>query len=300
MPEDRERVLLASAAWREMADRHRARVEPWIQPRLDRRRLGQRHPVDDFLFEYYSYRPGQLARWHPGPGVWLEPPAPEVLAVRGYGQSPDGVAVDPERLGKQAELLPGIEGLLVATAGRRPQIGCSALHEWAMVYRLPPDQVRHASWPLRLRPDEIADVVEGQGLRCTHFDAYRFFTDDAVPRNANALSRATQPDFEQPGCLHATMDLYKWAFRLSPLVGADRVADCFELARRGRTLDMRAAPYDLRDLGVEPLPMEEPAGRAAFARLQRELAADGQALRSALIEDLSAARSWLVELQRAS
>ena len=29
---------------------------------------GERHPVDDFLFEYYPNRPSLLRRWHPGLG----------------------------------------------------------------------------------------------------------------------------------------------------------------------------------------------------------------------------------------
>ena len=37
--------------------------------------------------------------------------------------------------------------------------------------------------------------------------------------------------FEQPGCLHANMDLYKWAFKLAPFAPAELVADCFALAR---------------------------------------------------------------------
>jgi hypothetical protein len=50
-----------------------------------------------------------------------------------------------------------------ATADRPAQLGCFGLHEWVMVYRSGPDDVRHGAWPLHL---------------------------------------------EQPGCLHATMDLY--------------------------------------------------------------------------------------------
>lgn len=291
---------LARATWQERQQAHQRRVEPWVRPRLERRRAGVRHPVDDFLFEYYRFRPGQLARWHPGPGIVLEGPAPDVLAVPGYATGPAGVALDPALVARQASLLPGIAALLAATASRRPRYGCSALHEWAMVYRVPGDEVRHASWPLRLPPAEIAEVVDGLGLRCTHFDAFRFFSPDAAPRNAVALSRGAQLHHEQPGCLHATMDLYKWAYRLSPLIGADLLADCFALARQARTLDMRAAPYDLRDLGVSPLQIETPTGRAAFARLQRELAEQGQVLRERLAAAMTAAQQWMASDQRAS
>ena len=62
------------------------------------------------------------------------------------------------------------------------------------------------------------------------------------------------------------MDLYKHAFRLTPMVGSDLVADCFELARDIRVLDMRAAPYDLADLGFEPVRIETARGQAGVRR----------------------------------
>ena len=67
-------------------------------------------------------------------------------------------------------------------------------------------------------------------------------------------------EFEQPGCLHAGMDLYKHAFRLAPLVCSDLVADCFELAWDIRELDMRASPYDLAALGYTPVRIEDQPG----------------------------------------
>ena len=62
------------------------------------------------------------------------------------------------------------------------------------------------------------------------------------------------------------MDLYKHAFRLSPLVASELVADCFELARDIRVLDMRASPYDLADLGYEPVPDRDARGQAGVRR----------------------------------
>jgi hypothetical protein len=51
---------------------HEARVDPWCAPRLARMSRGERHPVDDFLFEYYPNRPSLLRRWHPGLGTVLK------------------------------------------------------------------------------------------------------------------------------------------------------------------------------------------------------------------------------------
>jgi hypothetical protein len=275
--------VLTQAQWRERAAAHAGRVRPWVAPRLERRRTGRKHPVDDFLFDYYPYSPGRLARWEPGAGVGLEAPVPHLAAAQGFRERDGLVELDPDALPRQRRSLRPVRALLAATAARRPLIGCSALHEWAMVYRVPQEQVRHADWPLRLQPDEVAEVVERLGLRCTHFDAFRFFTPAAVPRNPLQLTRADQRTVEQPGCLHATMDLYKWAAMLRPLLPAELVADTFALARRARELDMRAGPYDLRSLGLAPLLLEEPAGRAEFALLQRDLASAGQELRTRLL-----------------
>jgi hypothetical protein len=60
---------------------------------------------------------------------------------------------------------------------------------------------------------------------------------------------------------HAQMDTYKWAHKLVPAVSSDFVMDCFELARDIRSLDMRASPYDLGELGYEPVPIETPRAR---------------------------------------
>jgi hypothetical protein len=127
-------------------------------------------------------------------------------------------------------------------------------------------------------------VVESHELRCTHFDAFRFFTPDAIPRNRSALTREEQPLFEQPGCLHAGMDLYKWAMKLGPLVPGELLLDTFELARDIRQLDMEAAPYDLSDWGVVPVPIETAEGKAEYVRRQRSFAERGAALREALLE----------------
>jgi hypothetical protein len=182
-----------------------------------------------------------------------------------------------------------VEGLVRRSAQREPRYGCFGLHEWAMVHGLTQDEVRHRSWPLRVAPAEVEEVVAELGLRCTHYDAFRFFTPTAVPLNETQPTREAQPELDQPGCLHATMDLYKWSSKYAPLVGSDLVADCFGLARVARGLDMEAAPYDLVALGYEPIRIETAEGRAEYVRRQREIAAAGTALRARLAEALAAA-----------
>lgn len=263
---------------------HAARIDRYVAPHLARREARVKHPVFDFLFTYYSYRPSQLRRWHPGLGVVLED-ATEYAGLKGYGPFGSGITVSSSYVASQLPVITVIHRLLTATAARTPHFGCFGLHEWAMVYRLSEDETRHADWPLRLGPAGTDEVVEGHRIACSHFDAYRFFTPPARPLNTLSPGRDDRPAFEQPACLHAGMDLYKHAFRLSPMICSDLVADCFELAWDIRTLDMRAAPYDLADLGFEPVRIETADGKAAYVDAQRSFAERGGPLRQRLIEE---------------
>jgi len=79
------------------------------------------------------------------------------------------------------------------------------------------------------------------------------------------------------------MDLYKWAFKLSPFTPSELVADCFELARDIREIDMRASPYDLTSLGFAPIAVETVEGRFEYEHHQRQFAVRGEPLRTQLI-----------------
>jgi hypothetical protein len=261
--------VLTETEWRARQTAHETRVDALVADHLARRRGGVPHPVHDFLFTYYSFRPAQLRRWHPGYGV--------VLAGR------EEEAVTDADVHAKRPLVESIRTLLAATAGRPANFGCFGMHEWAMVYRQTQEQTRHAAWPLRLGPAGTDEVVESHRIACSHFDAFRFFTDAARPLNTLSPAAHDRPAFEQPACLHAGMDLYKHAFRLSPLVPSEHVADCFELARDIRLLDMRAAPYDLTGLGLDPLRVETPEGKQEYAAAQRGFAERGAPLRARLI-----------------
>lgn len=275
--------MLSEQEWRGRAEAHRERVEAWTGPHLSRRRERIAHPVEDFLFTYYSFRPGRLVQWHPGADVVLTGATDFGPDYRDglVGASLDLGTVLPQR--KAA--LEWTRALLAATAARQPHLGCFGMHEWAMVYRTPAAEIRHSSSPLRLTPAEIEEVVDQRGVKCSHFDAFRFFTAAARPLNVLQPTRERQQDLEQPGCLHANMDLYKWAYKLSPLVGSELVADCFALARDVRTMDMRASPYDLSELGYRPITVETPEGRAEYAALQRTFADRAAPLRQRLLEE---------------
>jgi hypothetical protein len=274
-------TVLDEDAWQARRAAHEARVDGWVSEHLQRRRDGRKHPVEDFLFTYYSYRPNRLRRWHPGADIAMIGAGdfgPDYI-IDGNATRLDTVAV----LERRKATIDWIVNLLRRTADRPAHFGCFGMHEWAMVYRQTPEEIRHADWPLRLSADETASVVEANRVRCSHFDAYRFFTPPARPLNLLTPTRESQPDLDQPGCLHANMDLYKWAYKLSPLVASELVADCFELAREIRELDMRASPYDLMDLGFAPIPVETPEGRADYARAQRDFADRAAPLRERLL-----------------
>ena len=274
-------TTLTLAEWTSYAEEHTARVDVLLAGHLERRTRREAHPVEDFLFTYYPTRPNQLRVWHPGPGVRLE----EATAYgdrRGYVVAEGTASLDPAEIERRADSIRWIRRLLASTLDRQPQFGCFGLHEWAMVYRTP--DVRHASWPLRLGAEGTDQVVESHKIGCSHFDAFRFFTDSARPLNTLSPGRDDRAAYEQPGCLHAGMDLYKHAFRLTPLVPSELVADCFELAYEVRQLDMRASPYDFSRLGVEPVRIETAEGKAAYLSAQQGFAERGSQLRLRLVD----------------
>ncbi|TDH57245.1 3-methyladenine DNA glycosylase [Mycobacterium eburneum] len=274
---------MGPAQWRARAEDHRRRVERFVGPHQRRARAGEPHPVWDFLFSYYSLRPGQLRCWHPGYGVWLTgaDAVRRYAGRRGYTVRDGRVGAADDYLRARRDTVAFVARLLRATAARPAALNCFGLHEWAMVYRSA--TVRHDRVPLRLGRAATDAVVESGPVRCTHFDAYRFFSPAARPRNAGTPSRATQIEWEQPGCLHANMDLYKWCYKLSPLIGSELLLDCLELAAAAREVDMRASPYDLTGYGYQPIAVEQRAGRAEYVRCQSAIADRAAPLRATLL-----------------
>lgn len=281
-------MLLAESDWRARAAAHDARVRVWTDPHQARASRGEKHPVYDFLFHYYAFRPAWLRRWHPGPDIALTgESAREFLRWSEYraivlpGDTP-AVALGP-LTEKRRTYVVWLRELLRAMQARPAFFGCYGLHEWAMVYSQTPEEIRHNSLPLRFPPDEIARVVESSPITCSHFDAFRFFTVPARPLNRLSPTRETIPQLEQRGCLHANMDLYKWSSKLAPFAPSELVADCFALAWDIREVDMRASPYDVRPLGLASIPVETAAGRADYEALQRTFTARADPLRARLL-----------------
>ena len=278
--------VLDAIAWGALAQRHAARADGLTAAHRDRSSRGEVHPVEDFLFTYYSTKPSLLRRWHPGAGVTLEPsaggPAPNT-AWRWYATARDGsTTLDVGAyLADRGDTVRFVHRLLVATASRPAFTGCFGLHEWAMVYRA---DGRHPTLSLRLGAAGTDAVVEAHPIRCTHVDAFRFFAPDAVGLNRVQPTRETQVAMEQPGCLHAAMDCHRWSLKLGPVVPGELALDCFTLAVDARRLDMEASPYDLTAFGHRPVAIETAAGKVDYVERQRVLAKRSGALRSRLVD----------------
>lgn len=298
---------LPQEQWLQLEAAHHQRVRRYSEPYLARRSAGRKHPVEDFLFTYYTQKPGQLLRWHPGDGVVLSgPKAAERAGWKYYRMLDDGELADAglppgtqavtfDRLQFLAERKDAVQfaGIILSgTAARPGQFGCFGLHEWAMVYRQDKFDLRHEYLQLRLGSAGTDAVVEENRIRCSHFDAFRFYTPDAVPLNELTPTRENQRTMEQPGCLHANMDLYKWAYKLAPALPSELVMHCFELSWRIRVMDMQASPYDLAEWGYPAIRIETPQGKAEYVEHQRAFAAESQELRARLLAAVKPLLDW--------
>lgn len=281
--------LLLEKEWKHQAASYRNRAERHTLPARRRRDHGEPHPVQDFLFQYYPYPFALLESWHPGCGIGLESitPATHPFSEKFYSLADGILFADPERLSmKERQRLRWISELLSATQNRAPNFACHGLHEWAMVYR--GKEVRHEkTTPLRLPQAEIDALVESRAICCSHHDAFRFFAPEARPMNRLQPTLEGRIALEQPGCVHANMDLYKWAAKSMPWIGSDLLLDCFELAMELRDLDMRASPYDLTLWGCDPICIETADGRRVYETAQRQLAEKAALLRARLITGLA-------------
>lgn len=296
---------MSECEWRDLERSHQQRADQLSAGHRERKQSGKRHPVEDFLWTYYSVGPSELRRWHAGADVLLEGAGQDRASWRYYtavgpvvGTEDNDAIVDVHAFfAKRGGTVDYIERLFEATTRHTPQFSCFGLHEWAMVYKTGPAQLRHTGLPLRIGHDATNHVVESHRITCTHFDAYRFFTPEAAPLNTLTPTREMQPDLEQAGCLHAGMDVYKWAAKLGPIVPGNLLLDAFEFARDIREVDMRASPYDVSGFTgsdgriLAPIPIETPEGKREYAALQRGFADRGNRLRRRVLAAIASARS---------
>lgn len=277
--------VLEEAEWLALADAHEAIVGPYVDAYRQRRSSRQKHPVHDFLFAYYQTNRTVLRRWRPAAHQALAGEAAEAfLSDSRYGKSEYGVGLDFSAMEeKELRRIRWMASLIRAARNRPPRFNCFGLHEWAMVYKA--KEIRHETTPLRLSKKEVDEVVESSTIRCTHWDAFRFFTPEAGPLNEIQPQPDDREGFEQFGCIHFNMDLYRWSYKGSPWIGSDLMRDCFELALQARELDMRASPYDLSEYGYEAIRIETPRGREQYQLEQRKIYDAGQILAKRLLDE---------------
>ena len=145
------------------------------------------------------------------------------------------------------------------------------LHEWAMVYRT--ESIRHGQWPLRVTSRQISEIVESLGPRCTHYDAFRFFSAggasfEQVPTDTPHGRRAGATGL--PARKHGSLQVGFQAgafYRFRVGRGLFRTRD----AKFARST-CSASPYDFTALGYFPVKIETPEGRAEYEAKQREFA----------------------------
>jgi len=278
---------LTREEWLERRAIHRSHLAYWADDRVERAGVARKHPVYDFLFTYYSFRPAHLLRWSPGADVALLDvrDKDELDWTLDYVSADDrGTFIIPSgSFPKQRrDFISWARSYLDGIADRPATFNCYGLHEWAMLYK--ESTPRHTTVPLRVSSDTISEVVESSEVRCSHYDAYRFFTPEARPLNRIGLSRASTAQNDQPGCIHVTMDLYKYCFKLAPWCPSDLLMDAFLLALDARQIDMRASPYDLSEFGFAPIKIEDQAGRIEYIAAQRSLSERARPIRLRLIE----------------
>jgi len=281
--------ILSANTWQNLAEEHRLKVKEFTNAYRDRRSRGKSHPIMDFLFTYYSFSIGRLETWHPSLGTEMESTdqLPEAFLSQHYTHNANTFKLDKTNLtSDRKSSIQWMIQLLESTRDRPPIFGCFGMHEWAMVYK--GIDVRHKNTaPLRLSQEETDAFVESRPIQCSHFDAFRFFTKSAQPFNKLQPNKNSRDKFEQAGCVHANMDLYKWAYKCMPWVGSDFLWETFLLALELRELDMRAAPYDLSEFSCIPIKVETPEGRKEYEREQHRLAEKAAPLRQRLINTLT-------------
>ncbi|MFK7849625.1 MAG: 3-methyladenine DNA glycosylase [Akkermansiaceae bacterium] len=283
--------IIEESDWKQRCETHLLRASAYTHGPRQRRDRGEKHPVEDFLFEYYPYSIATIEQWHPGLDTALRYLDVENLPIQFQSQKhtiQDEICfLDISNMKqKEAERLRWISGLLQATQQHPPNFTCHGIHEWAMVYQA--EEIRHASiTPLRLTQSEVDAVVESHPIACSHHDAFRFFAKAAKPMNKLQPSLATRHQNEQPGCVHANMDLYKWAAKCMPWIGSELLFTSFSLARQLRLLDMQASPYDLSAWKIEPIKIETSEGRRTYEKEQKRLAEKAGTIRSRLINSLN-------------
>ncbi len=271
---------LDEPTWRARADAHAARADALTAGTGPPCAPGE-PPGRGLPLHLLPHPPGAAARLAPGAGVSLANAA-ERQGWQHY--TPDGSRVDPTTI-RPATSRPS------AACSRPPPpdrptsaaSGCTS-GRWSTA----PTRRVHPARPLRLGATGTDVVVEHHRVRCTHYDAYRFFTADRRARSTRRPDPGARPGRAASSRAACTRRWTSTSGRRS-WVRSCPASCCWTRSRSPATsasLDMRASPYDLAAHGYTPVRIETAAGKAEYAEAQRGFAARGATLRRRLLETL--------------
>lgn len=276
--------ILEEADWLRKRAFHQKAIFPWTQKVRARRRFHTHHPIEDFLLNYYNFPLSYLEKWTPGPFTGLQgKEAKQIFPQKWTSQTPDNYFyIDLNKIRKkEVNRIRWIRELLEAALKNPPIFNCYGLHEWAMVYKT--QSVRHQKTPLRMPLEDLAKVVESQKISCSHYDAFRFFSQRAIPLNTLCPKHDAREKNEQTACIHFNMDLYKWSYKIFPWISSDFIQSAFKLAKKARSIDMQASPYNLEEYDLKPIKIETPKGKLEYIEKQRAIRTEGITLAKQLI-----------------
>ena len=306
---------LPAEVWRAQAAHHRRRVHKLLSPGFvaGSDKLDDANPVYNFLSQYYNVRGTKgirrLARWSPGLDVLLEGATQQdivsggvssracntsMLTKKGLALCPEGATYKSRDFVASSEPAAYIwnHSLLCRTQQNPIVLNCFGMHEWAMVYQpdhRPAFSAKYQSaLRFRLSQADVNSVVESNELRCSHLDALRMFSPAAqqLPNqfgNIGSKTRESQTSIEQAACVHSSLDLFRFAWKLSPFCSSGIVMDCLEMALKARRVDVAAGPYDCLEYGIDPILVETEQGKREYRNRQIQLMKEGKTVRDALI-----------------
>jgi hypothetical protein len=229
--------------WIETARCEQVRIRSLLSPATIYQ--DRNHPIYNFIFIYFFFNQKILFQYSPGMNVEIEMESdieqlaslnlvPELQPIDPHSSHYFHISFQQKKITKK--FLQRTLTLLKSVESKLPSFWCFGLHEWAMLYhssQLPsstpkPSSSLFQSLPLRVTAQQIESLINPSSsstqpsplprLRCTHFDAIRFFTPSSLPLNAitPTPTRKTVHQFDQPGCVHVNMDLFKYGICLLP------------------------------------------------------------------------------------
>jgi hypothetical protein len=222
----RRSTIVPLSEWFLKAEQHAMKIDSLLYPPgvtlKHRMHSAKSHPIFNFLWRYYRFTASSLTRYSRGMGVILQDAdesAHGSIILSNSMTSFDNIGCSYDV--NQIEGLPPFAqfGKKRLTRNRdillerKPFFGCFGLHEWAMLFsgnkntakspvndalisdsitqnksELQSDtkQQEEEALSLRLPQSTIDSVVNATPLRCTHYDAWRFFRPEAKDMNVIA------------------------------------------------------------------------------------------------------------------